>query len=200
METFLRYFLVLYYTLFFLFAMVVPTYRVWKTTGVNPYKLGSSDSAHDYIGRLFRVVLIVTALVIVAYVFFPFLYEQFLPILFLSHNVLAMIGMALLLFALVWVLVAQRHMQKSWRIGIDEDVKTELVQSGLFEISRNPIFLGMRLMLMGLFLLLPSAVMLVILVSGEILMQIQVRLEEDFLTRIHGERYRTYQTHVRRWM
>lgn len=200
METFLKYFLIAYYTIFFLFAMFIPTYRVWKRTGVNPYKLGNSDSAHDYIGKNFRVTLIACALVVLAFVFFPTLYQKLLPIPYLSHNVLVWVAIILLLFALIWVLVAQAHMQKSWRIGIDEDVKTELVQRGLFKRSRNPIFLGMRVMLLGLFLILPNAVMLVILVAGELLIQIQVRLEEEFLARMHGESYLAYRKQVRRWI
>lgn len=47
-------FLVTYLILFFGLAMILPSYRVWKTTGVNPYKLGKSASAHDYIGVLYR--------------------------------------------------------------------------------------------------------------------------------------------------
>jgi protein-S-isoprenylcysteine O-methyltransferase Ste14 len=200
METFLKFFLVGYYALFFLFAMFLPTYHVWKTTGVNPYKLGASDSAHDYIGRLFRVILLVCAVVILAFVFLPSVYERFLPISFLSYRSITVLGLVLMLFALGWVLVAQWNMQKSWRIGIDEEVKTELVQRGLFKISRNPIFMGMRLMLLGLFLVLPSAIMLVALVTGEILIQVQVRLEEEYLTRVHGNSYLAYQKQVRRWI
>jgi len=200
MESFLRYFLIVYCPLFFLSAMILPTYRVGKTTGVNPYKLGSSDSAHDYIGKNFRIVLIVCTLVIFTFVFLPSVYRQLLPIAFLAYDAVVWIGMILLVFALFWILIAQLHMQKSWRIGIDEDVRTELVQRGLFKISRNPIFLGMRLMLVGLFLILPNAVMLVILVAGEMLLQIQVRLEEEFLTRTHGDSYLAYQKQVRRWI
>jgi protein-S-isoprenylcysteine O-methyltransferase Ste14 len=200
MQKFRNYFLIVYYTLFFLVAMLLPTYRVWKTTRVNPYELGSSDSAHDYIGRLFRVILLACALIIMAYVFFPTIYEQFLPIPLLSNNGIAGAGIVLLLLALGWVLVAQSHMQKSWRIGVDEDVRTELVQRGLFKVSRNPIFLGMRLMLLGMFLILPGGAMLVILVTGELLIQIQVRLEEGFLTRVHGESYLSYKQQVHRWI
>lgn len=200
MELFLKYFLIAYYGLFFLFAMLLPTYRVWKATGVNPYKLGTSDSAHDYIGKLFRVTLIACALLVIAFVFFPSIYRQFPSITFLSNHGIAALGLAILMFALAWVLTAQRHMQASWRIGIDEEVRTELVQRGLFRLSRNPIFLGMRLMLTGLFLILPNAVMLVIWIVGEILMQIQVRLEEEYLTRMHGEMYLAYQKQVRRWI
>lgn len=200
METFLKYFLIAYYSLFFLFAMILPTYRVWKQTGVNPYKLGKSDSAHDYIGRIFRIVLIACALVVLIFAFLPSVYQHLLPISYLLSDALAWVGIALLVLALVWVLLAQLHMQKSWRIGIDEDVRTELVRQGLFKISRNPIFLGMRLMLLGLFLILPNAVMLVILIVGEILIQIQVRLEEEFLTRAHGDDYLTYRKQVHRWI
>ncbi len=200
MEIFLKLFLLVYCTLFLLFAMLLPVYRVWRTTRLNPYKLGSSDSAHDYIGRNFRLAVTACTLVIFAFVFLPSLYRQLLPIPYVSHEVFAWIGIALLLFALVWILIAQSQMQTSWRIGIDEDVRTDLVQRGLFKISRNPIFLGIRMMLVGLFLVLPNAVMLVIWVVGEILIQIQVRLEEEFLTRIHGDHYRTYQQQVRRWI
>ena len=200
MDSLSKYFLLAYYALFFLVAMVLPTYRVWRTTGINPYKLGNSDSAHDYIGKLFRVTLIACALVVVVFVFFPLVYQQLLPIPILSSNIIAGLGFALLLCSLISVLVAQSQMQRSWRIGIDENVKTELVQHGSFKASRNPIFLGMRIMLLGLFLILPNAVTLTIWIAGEILIQVQVRLEEEYLTRIHGDSYLAYQKRVRRWI
>jgi protein-S-isoprenylcysteine O-methyltransferase Ste14 len=77
-------------------------------------------------------------------------------------------------------------------------MQTELVQRGLFEISRNPIFLGMRIVLMGLFLILPNAILLTIWVAGEIL--IQVHLEEKYLTPTHGSTCMAYQKQVRRWI
>ncbi|HCR69866.1 MAG TPA: isoprenylcysteine carboxylmethyltransferase family protein [Anaerolineae bacterium] len=196
----MKIFLLLYFILFFGLAMILPTYRIWKTTGVNPYKLGSSDTAHDYIGKNFRLIMLVCFLVAIVFAVSPNLYSYLLPISFLTNNILANIGFVLLLLALVWVLIAQVHMQKSWRIGIDEDVKTELVQTGLFKISRNPIFLGMRVMLLGLFLIIPNAITLTILITGEMLIQTQVRLEEEFLTRSHGQAYLNYQKQVRRWI
>lgn len=192
--------LLLYFALFFGLAILLPTYRVWKATGVSPYKLGSTESAHDYIGFLFRLTVLATAFVVMVHTFLPAVYEYLVPIAYLAHPTLAMIGAALLAIVFVWVLVAQVHMQKSWRIGIDEDVKTELVQTGLFKFSRNPIFLGMRIMLFGFFLVLPSAASLAILVAGDLLIQIQVRLEEEFLARTHSQTYLNYKKQVRRWL
>jgi protein-S-isoprenylcysteine O-methyltransferase Ste14 len=193
-------FLIAYFILFFGLAFILPTYRVWKSTGINPYKLGSSDSAHDYIGKNFRLVMLACALVVILFTFLPNVYQFLLPIQYLTNNTLTVIGQGLLFFALIWVLTAQVHMQKSWRIGIDEDVKTDLIQTGLFKISRNPIFLGMRAMLLGFFLVIPNALTFTILVAGELLVQIQVRLEEDFLAHTHGQSYLAYQKQVRRWI
>ena len=193
-------FLLAYLILFFGLAMILPSYRVWKTTGVNPYKFGKSESTHDYVGVLFRLTILAVALVVILFVFLPSLYKYLVPVSYLSNPTLSIIGQILLTLTLGWVLIAQVHMQKSWRIGIDENVKTELIQTGLFKISRNPIFLGMRIMLLGLFLVLPNAATLVTLFYGELLIQIQVRLEEEFLTRIHGEAYRAYRKQVRRWI
>jgi protein-S-isoprenylcysteine O-methyltransferase Ste14 len=88
----------------------------------------------------------------------------------------------------------------SWRIGIDTAHATELVQHGLFGVSRNPIFLAMRLSLLGLLLVYPAAATLALLVAGEILIQVQVRLEEQHLLGLHGDAYRAYCARVRRWL
>lgn len=196
----MKIFLLIYFIAFFTLAMVLPTYRLWKATGVNPYKLGSADSAHDFIGKNFRLTMLISFLIVALFAFSPSGYQLLLPILFLENNILSTAGIILLIIALFWVLIAQIHMRKSWRIGIDEDVKTELIQTGLFKISRNPIFLGMRIMLLGLFCIIPNMLTFTILVTGELLIQIQVRLEEEFLTRTHGEKYLTYKKQVRRWI
>ena len=196
----MKLFLLAYLIIFFGLAMILPSYRVWKTTGVNPYKFGKSESTHDYVGALFRLTILAAALVVILFVFLPSLYGYLVPISYLSNSALIIIGQILLTLAIGWVLIAQVHMRKSWRIGIDENIKTELIQTGLFKISRNPIFLGMRIMLLGLFLVLPSAATLAILFSGDLLIQIQIRLEEEFLARAHGEGYKAYRKQVRRWI
>ncbi|MFY8191279.1 MAG: methyltransferase family protein [Bacteroidia bacterium] len=93
---------------------------------------------------------------------------------------------------------AQKHMKNSWRIGIDNETKTELVTSGLFGLSRNPIFFGMILSLIGLFLSTPNAFTALFLILGYVLIQIQIRLEEEFLMKEHGEKYLRYKQKVRR--
>ena len=110
------------------------------------------------------------------------------------------VGIGLLLLALFWTLLAQKHMRNSWRIGIDNDVKTELISNGLFHYSRNPIFFGMILSLLGLFLVTPNALTALFLIVCYLLIQIQIRLEEEFLTKTHGQKYLDYKQKVRRFI
>jgi protein-S-isoprenylcysteine O-methyltransferase Ste14 len=108
-------------------------------------------------------------------------------------------GVSLLLFSPVWTVLAQAQMGESWRTGIDQKHRTNLVQSGVFSLSRNPIFFGMMVTLLGLFLVIPNALTLLALVMGVVLIQIQVRLEEQFLANSHGDEYTEYKYRVRRW-
>jgi protein-S-isoprenylcysteine O-methyltransferase Ste14 len=194
-----HYFLLLYLIVYFAAAFVWRSYLVWKRTGVNPYVLGTTDDAHGFIGRLFRLTVLATVLVVLIYTFLPRWYEYLTPILWLEHPFVTGVGVVLLLLSLIWIVIAQAQMGNAWRIGVDQNTATDLVDHGLFAVSRNPIFLGMRINLLGLFLVLPTAATLAIWLVGDVLMQIQVRLEEAHLISLHGDRYRTYQQKTRRW-
>jgi protein-S-isoprenylcysteine O-methyltransferase Ste14 len=91
-------------------------------------------------------------------------------------------------------------MSDEWRIGIDIENKVQLITKGLFSISRNPIFLGVIVLFVGLFLIIPNLVTVIILITGIIVIQIQVRLEEEFLFRELGEEYNIYMNRVKRWL
>ena len=200
MTTLLKILLPIYFALFFGLAMFWRSYVAWKRTGVNPYALGNGDTVHDYVGKLFRFTLIATALVVLAFSLSESLYKLLMPITWLNSSWLVGIGLALLAAALIWVLVAQIQMGDSWRIGIDEKTSSPLVQDGLFGVSRNPIFLGMLVILVGLLFTVPTAATLVVTLVGFTLIHIQVRLEEPFLIDKYGEAYRVYQKRVRRWL
>ncbi len=200
MDSFLRLALPLYFILFFGIAFVLKSVLVAKRIGKNPLVLPNDDSAYGLIGRYFKLTLVAMFAYNLAFAFFPQWHEAFLPISRLEHLGIQYIGLGLLAMALIWTIIAQMHMKNAWRIGIDTETKTELVTTGLFGVSRNPIFLGMILSLLGLFFATPNALTGLFLILGYILIQIQIRLEEDFLTKEHGEKYRAYRQKVRRFI
>jgi len=167
---------------------------------VNPITFRGTDNAHDYIGRLFKIVMAGLVLIIFGFVFVPDIYKFLLPIVWLENQIVQFVGIGLLLLSLGWTVTAQIQVGNSWRIGIDEEKKTALMQSGLFRFSRNPIFLGMIATLIGVFLTIPNALTLLVLVLGFVLIQIQVRLEEEFLTKLHSTEYEIFRRQVRRWL
>ncbi|HEX6717361.1 MAG TPA: isoprenylcysteine carboxylmethyltransferase family protein, partial [Pyrinomonadaceae bacterium] len=96
--------------------------------------------------------------------------------------------------------MAQMRMGESWRIGIDAARKTKLVDGGVYSVSRNPIFVGIIATQLGLLLVIPNALTLLNFVLGVVLLNIQVRLEEEYLRTMHGEEYIAYTRRVRRWI
>lgn len=196
----LRYFLPVYLFIYVLAAFVWRSYLVWRKTGVNPVTFKGSDDAHDFVGRVFKLVFVLVILTVFVYSVFPAAYHYTLPIWWLEHRWLRWTGVVLLLLSLAWIVAAQAQMGLSWRIGIDTKHHTPLVRTGVFGISRNPIFLGMIVTLVGLFLTLPNALTLLAVSLGVILIGVQVRLEEEFLARAHTAEYEEYRRRVRRWI
>ncbi|WP_177734625.1 methyltransferase family protein [Flavobacterium inviolabile] len=200
MITFLRFYLPLYLVLYLLVSFLVPTYKTYRQTGINPVTFGKSDSAHDYIGGVMKILI---GLLLAAVLLFSFGSDAYLftsPVLFLEHSYLQLTGLVLIHVSLIWIAIAQYQMSTSWRIGIDETHKTTLRTNGLFSISRNPIFLGMIISVFGLFLILPNAITFFCTLMTYFMIQIQVRLEEVFLTQQHALEYSLYKQKVRRFL
>ena len=192
--------LLIYCIVVFIFAFALRSLLVYRRSGVNPLVLPSTDDAYGYVALAFKVVIVGVGVVVIGLAIWPDSQIYFGRWTALSSPALACVGWAVLIASLIWLLIAQAQMGASWRIGIDDKRRTELVQHGLFSLSRNPIFLALRLNLVGLFLIFPSAVTSALLAAGEILIQVQVRLEEQHLANLHGAAYEAYRAKVRRWL
>lgn len=90
-----------------------------------------------------------------------------------------------------------RHRQS----GIYWDVPSRLVADGPYRVSRNPLYLGMVLMTLGLALLFGKAVPLVVVAACFLSMNAWViPPEEAVLRKAFGPDYEAYRTRVRRWI
>lgn len=76
-----------------------------------------------------------------------------------------------------------------------------LVTTGVFAFTRNPMYLGMALILTGICVIAGSAtVWAVPPVFVVVIDRTLIRLEERMLAERFGEDYRAYRQHVRRWV
>ncbi|MFY0713711.1 isoprenylcysteine carboxylmethyltransferase family protein [Seonamhaeicola sp. NFXS20] len=189
-----------YLILYFFLVFVIRSILLWKKTGINPITFNKIDDAHGYNGKVFTFITLFEIIIVGIYAFKNNWYDYLLPFWYLENNILSKIGWGFLFLSLIVVCIAQSQMANSWRIGIDEKNKTKLVIKGLFSISRNPIFLGIMIANIGLFLVIPNAFTLLIISLSTISINTQIRLEEEFLKREFENDYLEYAKKVRRWI
>ncbi|MBD77808.1 MAG: hypothetical protein CL840_02550 [Crocinitomicaceae bacterium] len=185
---------------YLIIVFVLRSIIVWRQSGVNPFVFSSTEKAHDYLGFIYKITVAFMAFTIGVYSFSSTLYSFLNPISYLDLENVKITGVILLILAFIWTLVAQIQMSNSWRIGIDYDEKTELVNKGLFSVSRNPVFLGVVVFYIGVFLILPNSLSFTLVCVMLVTVQVQVRLEEEYLMDSHGAEYKEYLKSVRRWL
>ncbi len=98
-------------------------------------------------------------------------------------------------------ILAVLAMKDSWRAGVPEKDKTGLVTDGIFQISRNPAFLGFDLLYVGILLMFFHWTLLVFSGFAALMFHLQiVNVEEDFLLKTFGEEYLLYKKTVNRYL
>ena len=97
-------------------------------------------------------------------------------------------------------LIAQTTMGSSWRVGIDTEKQTKLVTNGIFKWIRNPTYLGLFILNLGVWLIWPTPFVATYGVVFFVVMEIQVRCEEEHLLGIHGGDYVSYIKTTRRYL
>ena len=193
-------YIVAFLILYFLIVFIIPSVRVKRRTGINPYVFKNTESAHDFLGKVSAPITSLIFIVALVNLFYPEGLQYFAPFTWLEISILKYTGFAFIHLALLWIIVAQVQMSNSWRVGIDHSAKTELKTNGLFSVSRNPVFLGMLVTLAGIFFILPNAITLLVATVSVMLFQVQVRLEEEYLSKTHANTYIVYCKKVRRWI
>ncbi len=91
-------------------------------------------------------------------------------------------------------------MKESWRAGIPDTDKTQLVTTGIYAFSRNPAFLGFDFMYIGVLLMYCNVLTLGFSLFAMIMLHLQILQEERFLASTFGEPYREYCRRVFRYL
>lgn len=110
------------------------------------------------------------------------------------------VGLALCLVALVGFAVTLKSFGDSFRVGIDEKNPDRLVMSGVFSLSRNPIYVCFLLFFFGMFLVHPNILLVCVLVLIGLAIHRQILREEAFLKVHYGKDYEDYCKRVRRYL
>ena len=123
------------------------------------------------------------------------------PISFLPTNLARWLGVPLMLAAGLIVASAFRALGRA-RTAFDiRKPTTTIVADGPFRYSRNPMYISLTLLYMGLAVLINSLWILLLLLPVLIVIQNGVvKRKEQYLERKFGETYLHYKAQVRRWI
>lgn len=98
-------------------------------------------------------------------------------------------------------IAAVQTMRDSWRAGVSKTDKTELITNGIYQISRNPAFLGFDLLYIGTLLMFFNWILCILTVFAVIMYHLQiVNVEEEFLDAAFGNEYLQYKKKVCRYI
>ncbi len=126
--------------------------------------------------------------------------EQFGKITFQYNYIYTAIGIIILILNLIISAAALIHLRDSWRVGVLENQKTDLVTTGIYKYSRNPYFVSYLLMFIAYAIILQNLVLLGLALIGFGFVHSMIMKEEAYLTTEHGENYLQYKKEVPRYL
>lgn len=111
------------------------------------------------------------------------------------------IGVGLMGLAFVAILYLARGFARHETTILPDGEPSQLMESGLYAVSRNPIYVAMTLLLLGSGLAFAHILaLLVVPVFVLAVQQVWIVKEEENMEAAFGQHYRNYKMRVRRWL
>ncbi len=123
------------------------------------------------------------------------------PVSVIPRSLGPWLGTPVILLSVLIVVSAFRALRRGETTFDVRKSTTNIVSDGVFQYSRNPMYLSMLLLYGGLAFLINSLWLLVATIPLAVVIQKGViEREEHYLRRKFGEEYLCYKTRVRRWI
>lgn len=140
-------------------------------------------------------------ILLLLHIFAAFFLNWLFPLPFAFPKVLVGVGYLLVLVGLGLAISASGQFMKAHTTLDPHGSVTEIVTSGPYRFSRNPIYLGFVYLLIGIsfaFRTYWGVVLSPLLML--LLYQLVIKHEEAYLEKKFGDMYTSYQSRVRRWL
>ena len=189
--------------LFILFLAIWKFKRYFqkKNSGKDPEVLAKSKSnIQIFVNRLFKIITMYALVLIFLHHLNIQFFSMFSRFELLNYFQAKTAGFIIGLTGLALCLYAQIKMGNSWRVGIDEKDRSELVMGGLYKFIRNPTYLGLFIFNFGVWIIIPTWTICILNTVFILSLEFQVRCEEDFLEKTFGEIYIEYKKKTWRYI
>lgn len=146
-------------------------------------------------------VIALPPLILAAAIALGLIVNFFWPAKIMGRALAMPLGIFLVLAAVTIAILAVREMRAANTPLDVRKAPARIVTSGVFQKSRNPIYLGMVLLCAGVAFLVGSLwLLLVVPLLAGVLQKGVIEPEEAYLERHFGENYLRYKSQVRRWL
>lgn len=172
-----------------------------KTEGVDVNVISrATRSIQKYFGILERVMTISIVLIIIIHVFFKDRLGVTTYFDSLDNQQAKIAGFIIGISGLWICRIAQVTIGKSWRVGIDENAKPGLITNGIYKYIRNPTYTGLYFLCVGVWIINPTFLYSYWILAFFIMMEFQVRCEEEYLENQYGAEYLDYCKKTKRYL
>lgn len=171
--------------------------------GTNPFVIGKGKTGFKGILEiLFMVGLVIWTYEVIINAIHTdyFILPRSLFVSLFDNLILKITGCILIAFGLVIFILSLISFGKSWRVGIDKENPGSLVTTGIFSITRNPIFVFLDLYFVSTWLIYSNLFFLISSIIIIIGIHYQILQEEKFLLTKYGKEYENYKMKVRRYI
>ena len=107
--------------------------------------------------------------------------QSFGKVQLLNDLVAMILGLVILFLNLIVSGASLLNLKDSWRVGVLEDQKTELITSGIYRFTRNPYFLSYLLMFVAYTVLLQNLILFGLSIVGFLFIHKMIMKEEKYL-------------------
>jgi protein-S-isoprenylcysteine O-methyltransferase Ste14 len=123
------------------------------------------------------------------------------PMAVIVPNPWSLLGIVPIAFGVYISVLAEKSFRDARTTVTPFEESSTLVTSGMYRFSRNPMYLGFVLALLGISILLRSLTPLIMIPAFVAVIQIFfIRAEEQMLTAKFGKQYIAYTNQTRRWL
>lgn len=187
-----------------LFLLILTAKAVFLRTkaGVNPIAIGRGKKGFQLVFEIYAFLGLAVWMIeiMLRALKTPFrVLPSWIDVQLIDSPAAKVAGMLLVLLGFTIFTWAFYSFGNSWRVGFDTKTPGALVTSGIFALSRNPIYLFLDLWFVGVFLINGTLVFLVFALLALAHLHYQILREEKFLDELYGQPYQDYRSRTARY-
>ncbi len=178
----------------FLIGMFAPMVKI-KKKGNDPH---ITHNGASLLTRLTPIAIFPWVIYIILFIIDNAIILQFLAFKLLISDYWIILGIIIIFFGLLLDFLGTAALGSNFRIDLPKE-ETTLITTGIYRLMRNPIVIGVYLLVFGSFLIIPTMISLIFLIANIITFNSKVRNEERFLAIRFGEEFEKYSKKVGRY-